>query len=145
MLNSVKKKKRFKVKGNLAKLVIETGFFTVDWLINLNRTGEFFAYKCFLVPELAAIENSGHYRNVLGILMEACGCSEQLDPFCGLLIIEHLLMAVAAGAGWTAGRHQIKCCSTDTCQHTHMQWMDLCVFLNYLCFFCPAIYMQWFI
>lgn len=27
------------------------------------------------------------------MLMEAFGCSEQLDPFCGLLIIEHLLMA----------------------------------------------------
>lgn len=25
--------------------------------------------------------------------MEMLGCSEQLDPFCGSLIIEHLLMA----------------------------------------------------
>lgn len=32
-------------------------------------------------------------RNVLGMLMETLGCSEQLDPFCGSLIIEHLLMA----------------------------------------------------
>lgn len=37
--------------------------------------------------------NSGCSRNVLGMLMEAYGCTEQLDPFCGLLIIEHLLMA----------------------------------------------------
>lgn len=29
----------------------------------------------------------------MGMLMETLGCSEQLDPFCGLLIIEHLLMA----------------------------------------------------
>lgn len=38
--------------------------------------------------------NSG--RNVPGMLIEAFGCSEQLDPFCGLLIIEHLLMDVSA-------------------------------------------------
>lgn len=29
----------------------------------------------------------------MGMLMETLGCSEQLDPFCGSLIIEHLLMA----------------------------------------------------
>ena len=27
------------------------------------------------------------------MLMETLGCSEQLDPFCGSLIIQHLLMA----------------------------------------------------
>lgn len=31
--------------------------------------------------------------NILGMLMELLGCSEQLNPFCGSLIIVHSLMA----------------------------------------------------
>lgn len=45
------------------------------------------------------------------MLVETSGGSEQLDPFCGSLIIERLLMACRQ----TAGCHQIKPCSTDTC------------------------------
>lgn len=52
--------------------------------------------------------NTGCSTNVLGMLMEAFGGSEQLDPFCGLLIIEHLLMERMFQQQARLACHQIK-------------------------------------
>ncbi len=70
-------------------------FFTLVRPLNPNSTGNILHISVFFFPrELTeSRNNSGCSRNVTGMLMETMGCSEQLDPFCGSLIIEHLLMA----------------------------------------------------
>lgn len=74
------------------------GFFTAVRPLNLRSTGNRVFFFYFFPPfrmQLAVIgSDSGCSRNIRGMLMAAFGCGEQLDPFCGLLIIEHLLMAL---------------------------------------------------
>ena len=88
-----------KIKGNLAKMVIATPpscliLYTGQTPKSLQHR-KYSAYQClFFSRELIeSRNNSGCSRHILGMLMETFGCSEQLDPFCGSLIIEHLLMA----------------------------------------------------
>lgn len=97
MLNLIKNVD--KIKGNLAKMVIAILLsclilYTGQIPKSLQRR-KYSAYQCLFFPRelIESRNNLGCSRHILGMLMEMFGCSEQLDPFCGSLIIEHLLMA----------------------------------------------------
>lgn len=109
VMNSIKKSDN--IKGISTKIAMTTALLPrFSTLVRpLNPQTTFCISETFFIIE--SRNNSGCSRNVLGMLVETSGGSEQLDPFCGSLIIEHLLMVCRQ----TAGCHQIKPCSTDTC------------------------------